>query len=95
MRHLRKQAAPDALIEIGLLNAPSYRSKRGTIVFDIVDDETLTSSVGISDQSTAHAWSKPGEPIVLSLECVLCWVVLRRVYSQTSWYGRTWQLYVC
>ena len=95
MRHLRKQAAPEALIEVGRLNAPSDRSKSGTVVFDVVDNETLTSSVRISDQSTAHAWSKPGEPTVLSVECVLCWVVLRRIYGQTTWYGRAWQLSVC
>ena len=77
MRHLRKQATPDTLVEIRLLNAPTYRSKRGAIVFDIVDDETFTTSVRISDQSTAHARSEPGEPTVLSLKCVLSWVILR------------------
>ena len=88
MRHLWEHSPPDTLVQVGVLDSPANMSERLAVVFDITYSETVTASMCVSDQGTSHALAEARITTVLPGDCVLKWIILRRIELETSCNGR-------
>lgn len=89
MWHLGKKSSPDALIKLGIRDAPSDSSQSFAMVLAVAHCQTVSASACVSNQSISYNWSKAGQATMLPTKGILCRVSQRGVQRQAARYAST------
>ena len=74
--HFWEDTAPNALVKVGVISAPSNSPQGLTDIFTVAYKQAVAATSRVTNNCTANARAKTCHSVMLSLDCVLIRIVV-------------------